>query len=161
VAYADVLDMIVGDIPESPALPKQKYIDDAADEIDSKIGFVYATPIDVSEGGSTPRPVRLLLKRLNAHLASGRYIMAATVNAEDENLNAYGKSLVESVELSLALIATGKMVLDDVEKETNVTLPRKGIPMISVADAESNVEAFYNRTANPNYPAPHGLVRQW
>lgn len=142
-AYCTTADLLIGDIRTSTALDPQKYVQDAADEIDSKIGFVYETPIPVDAASTTPRPVILLLKRLNAHLASGRMILAATIAAEDKELNAYGKRLVEDVEAALASIADGSTLLDGVVKGTLQLAPRPA-PLISNGDSESAVDAFYS-----------------
>lgn len=174
-AYCGIADLKIPDIGGGSAtLDPQKYVDDAADEMDSKIGWRYATPIDVTDPGPTPRPVRLLLKRLNAFLASGRLILALTALQEDEQLNAYGQHMVDEVDLTLAMIADGEMVLPGLELTDGTTTgelgetptnPRVTAPMISNLDAESNVEAFYDRVANPDYvygysapPAESGLI---
>ena len=152
MAYCTVADLMIGDISTSAALDPQKYVDDAADEIDSKIGFVYATPIPVADGSGTPRPVVLLLKRLNSHLATGRLILAATIPAENERLNAYGYSLVAEVMTSLDMIATRQMTLEGVSLEPTVGTVGEPVtvPLIANLDAESNVDAFYSRVTNPN-----------
>lgn len=150
MAYCEVIDLMIGDIRPSDALDPQKYVNDAADEIDSKIGFVYETPIPITGGSSAPRPVVLLLKRLNAHLATGRMILAATIASEDEQLNAYGKRLVEDCELTIAMIADGKLILDGVTPGEMARPPRP-VPLLLNGDDESAVDAFYDRVVNPNY----------
>lgn len=150
MAYCTVQDLLIGDIPTGGQLDPLKYVNDAADEIDSKIGFQYETPVDVA---SVPRPVVLLLKRLNAHLASGRLILAATISAEDERLNAYGQNLVDSVELTLVAIATGEQLLPGapINEETanpqDHSVSSNAFALIANLDRESHVEAFYNRVA--------------
>lgn len=152
MAYAGTVDLLVGDIPLGGALDPVKYVNDAADEIDSKIGFRYTTPVN-----STLRPVTLLLKRLNAHLATGRLVLAATISAEDERLNAYGQSLVDEVMLTLEAIASGELPLpgatinpDVPTQESTSTEPI----LMGQKDPESQVEAFYDRIAF----APGGFV---
>ena len=149
-AYCTVADLLIGDIPTSGALDPAKYVQDAADEIDSKIGFVYTTPIPVDTASGTPRPVVLLLKRINAHLASGRLILAATIPAENERLNAYGRSLVREAEEAIQAIADGLIILDGIAPG-GFALPAKPMPKILNGDAESAVDAFYDRVVNPNY----------
>lgn len=151
-AYCSTADLMIGDISTSAALDPAKYVADAADEIDSHIGFRYVTPIS-TETPPTPAPVVLLLKRLNAHLATGRLILAATVLQEDVKLNAYGQSLVDSVLLSLALISSGQMVLVDVPPApgNSADTLNPHVPLVSNGDGESAVDAFYDRVANPNY----------
>lgn len=153
MAYAAVTDLLTGAIPTPAYLSTQKYVDDAADEIDSHIGLMYATPIDVTDVESNPvvRPVRLLLKRINTYLATGRLIMAATSNGEDDNLHAYGLSLVQEANAALKSISSGEIVLTGVLPADPNALARTTGPLISNVDPESSVEAFYDRVANPNY----------
>lgn len=151
MAYCETADLLIGDLPTSLALAPLKYVNDAADEIDSKIGFVYATPIPVEVVGSVPRPVVLLLKRLNAHLATGRMVLAATLISEDKQLNAYGLSLVADCELTISQIAGGQLVLAGVTPGGLNSLPAAHVPLIANLDSESNVAAFYDRISNPNY----------
>ena len=157
-AYCTTADLLIGDIPTSAGLDPAKYVQDAADEIDSKIGFVYQTPIPVGPSDGTPRPVVLLLKRINAHLASGRLILAATIPAESERLNAYGRSLVRESEEAIQAIASGQIILDGV-LPGGLAMPAKAIPKILNGDAESSVDAFYDRVVNPHYTfqSPYGL----
>ena len=158
MAYSVVADLLTGDVPTPGYLSPQKYIDDAADEIDSKIGFIYKTPVIITEenpvGTPNPvvRPVRLLLKRLNNFLASGRLIMAVSAAGEDDRLHAYGYSLVQDATLALMQISEGKLPLDGVERldetdgEVSVTAP-----LFYNEDLESNVSAFYDRIVNPDF----------
>lgn len=155
MAYCEVTDLLTGTIPTPTALNPTKFVSDAADEIDSKIGMIYATPVVITDtvaGQPNPvvRPVRLLLKRLNVHLASGRLIMAAAANMEDTQLHAYGWSLVKEATDTLTAIAAGELNLVGVEPAEGATASVT-TPLISNLDAESNVEAFYDRIANPSY----------
>lgn len=166
MSYCTETDLLIGDLPTSAALSPAKYVSDAADEIDSKIGFVYTTPIivDPNDPNVVSRPVRLLLKRINAHLASGRMILAATIPAEDERLNAYGATLVAESELAIAQIADGTIPLEGVPTEPTTAPKKTTSPLLANVDAESNVEAFYDRIGNPNYsfgyaPGSSGFVR--
>lgn len=151
MAYCTVADLLIGDISTSAELSPEKYVNDAADEIDSKIGFRYTTPIP----GSAPRPVLLLLKRLNSHLASGRLILAATISANQEELNAYGASLVNDAQLTLEAIASGEMRLPgapinpDTAVVVDPTDPANYPILHSNLDAFSQVEAFYDAVTNP------------
>lgn len=147
MAYCEVVDLLIGDIPTGGALDPQKYVNDAADEIDSKIGFRYATPVDTD---AAPRPVTLLLKRINAHLASGRLILAATITVEDKQLNAYGQSLVDGAQFAIEQIATGVSLLPDVPASPTAGDIGNRQKIVSAnVDPESNVEAFYDRIARP------------
>lgn len=152
MAYSETTDLLTGNVPTPAYLSPQKYVDDAADEIDSKIGFTYETPIDVTDSSSNPvsRPVRLLLKRINNFLASGRLLLAVDAGAETDRVHAYGLYLVKEAEESLYAICEGKVNLEGAE-----LLPtdqaRVTAPLIKNVDEESNVESFYDRISNPNY----------
>lgn len=158
MAYSEVADLLTGNIPTPEYLSPQKYVNDAADEIDSKIGFLYKTPVVITEenppGTPNPvvRPVRLLLKRLNNFLASGRLLMAASAGGEDDRVHAYGWSLVQDATLALMQISEGKIPLEGVEPvdgdTDGVTITA---PLIYNEDAESNVSAFYDRIVNPDF----------
>lgn len=151
MAYCATTDLINGDIPLPPYVDKEKVVQDAADEIDSNIGFIYKTPVDVTENGPTPRPVRLLLKRINSHLATGRLIMALDSSGQDDRLHAYGYSLVQNALAALAEIAAGKIVLADVPAADENADKRVTAVIVNNKDEESAVDAFYDRIANPAY----------
>ena len=149
-AYSSPSDMILGGIPVGTGVndDREKYVQDAADEIDSIIGFRYKTPVTFPV--NTPRPVQLLLKRLNNWLASGRLILAKASPVENQALHAYGKSLVDDALATLQQIASGDILLENVELAPGNEPTQTG-PMISNVDPESNVEAFYDRVINPDY----------
>jgi len=152
MAYSETTDLLTGNVPTPAYLDPQRYVNDAADEIDSKIGFVYETPIDITDSSSNPvsRPVRLLLKRINNFLASGRLLLAVDAGAETDRVHSYGLYLIQEATASLDLIAQGKVDLDGAEllpaDQASVTAP-----LLYNEDSESNVESFYNRIANPAY----------
>ena len=147
-AYCATTDLLTGDIPTSTLLDPAKYVDDASDEMDSKIGFKYAIPI--SKNSPTPDPVVLLLKRICVHLATGRLIMAATISVEGTQLHAYGKSLVMGAQIAISDIVEGRLLLAGVE-ESGLDAYNAHIPYIANKDTESAVDAFYDRVSNPGY----------
>jgi hypothetical protein len=136
-------------------MSKEQYVNDAADEIDSKIGFVYETRVDTSDTSTVVKPVRLLLKRLNVFLASGRLLMAAAAAKEETQVHAYALSLVREAEATLEMIAKGQLPLDGALKVDAGTTENLTGPMQYNKDTESNVDAFYDRIANPRYWYPY------
>lgn len=151
--YSAVEDMLIGQTALPKGLDPQKYVDDAADEIDSAIGFIYLTPVDMSDTSPVIRPVRLLLKRLNNHLATGRFITAISSNSQRTDLQPYGASLIREVLAVLQQIQNGELALTGaplLPALPGEELPPTG-PLIYNVDPESQVEAFYDRIANPNY----------
>lgn len=143
--YSTVADLLLGDMPVAISVNKQKFVNDAADEVDTVIGTRYTTPIDMTEAGPVQRPARLFVKRVTNHLATGRMILALAAGGEDVNLHAYGWSLVNGALAALESIANGSY---DLPGATPITTPgsdtpRVTAPTVTNVDAESGVEAFY------------------
>lgn len=151
--YSEESDLLVGDMPLPKGMRPQKYVDDATNEIDSVIGFIYKTPVPMLDDSPAVRPTRLLLKRLANMLATGRLIMAMTTGGQRLELHAYGADLVRQAVATLAQIGSGEIVLAGAELLDPVAGddPAFTGPQIANVDDESNVEAFYDRVANPNY----------
>lgn len=160
--YSATTDMLTGSIPTPAYLDPAKYVADAQDEIDSKLGFVYVTPFDVSEDSAMERPARLLLKRISNFLATGRLLFAVASPSEDTELHAYAARLVSDALTSLDRIAAGEIVLEGAGRREVDTGPVT-TPLIANKDPESNVDAFYDRVASPpsfpNPPAAYSPLR--
>lgn len=152
MSYSEVGDMLTGNIPVSTPIA-QKYVNDAADEIDSVIGKVYKTPVNMDPGptetppgtGTMTRPSRLLLKRVSNWIASGRLMLATSAGGEDDQLHAYALYLVTSATTVLMSIARGEVELEGAEKIDPEGDEGVYGPLISNVDPESNVEALYDR----------------
>jgi hypothetical protein len=154
--YSATTDLLIGNIPLPATLTPQKYVDDAADEIDSIIGFKYQTPIDMSDLGAVAKPARLLMKRLSNWLATGRIILAVDAAGEDNNLHAYGLKLVSDASAVLQAIADGSVVLEGATTLSDPDDASAGLrraPAIANVDSESIVEAFYAALDPNNYSA--------
>lgn len=150
--YSLVTDMLNGNIPFPASLNKQKFVDDAADEIDSVIGTKYVTPINMNDLGPVSRPSRLLLKRISVWLSTGRSILAVAGGGEDVQLHAYGLKLVNDATLALQAIGNGEVLLDGATTITdpdNASAGLRRAPVIANVDPVSNVEAFMEYF-NPN-----------
>lgn len=158
MGYCEVEDLLIGDMPVGASTPRQKYIDDATDEIDSAIGVRYITPLNLTESdpeteweNPIPRHIRLHIKRIASHLASGRLILAISAGGEDYQLQAYGRSLVEQALGALKEIVSGMLDLEGaVENPSNVDSRPRG-PVGQFADSESLVDRFYQFTGG-QYP---------
>lgn len=152
MAYSEPEDLLTGAIPTPAYLSPAGYVNDAADEIDSKLGFIYVTPIDLDETDDATRPARLLLKRINNFLATGRLLMAVASPEEDNQVHAYASRLIAEANSALNDIAKGDIDLgaDKLPAQVEPVVT----PLVVYGDAESNVEAFYDRVANPDYHFP-------
>lgn len=143
--YSAVSDLLVGDLLISNKVDKAKFVTDAADEIDSKLGFRYKIPLTpIPPATVLPIHQILLLKGINNKLASGRLILTLDITAEDRSLHAYGLRLVTEAMNDLMLIANG-----DIDLTVDPLLPANEddskVPAIKNFDAESGVDAFYNQ----------------
>lgn len=141
-AYCEVTDLLTGDIPIPSYLSDQKFVDDAADEIDSMLGFTYSTPITMVDIAAN-RPARLLLKRINSHLATGRLLMAAAASDEDTTLHAYAKSLVDQSLITLSRLANREVILIGATLFPEAGTPPTG-PLQYNKDPVSIVDTFYD-----------------
>lgn len=158
--YCEEKDLLVGvDIPLPAYVDKAQVVRDAADEIDSMIGFLYKTPIDISGSANVEkyRPTVLLLKRINRFLASGRLVLAAAASGEESQLHAYGADLVNQALTTLNMIVERRILLEGalpatVDNEANVQVSRGFIYNL---DGESLVEHFYDNILNAA-PRPRG-----
>ena len=122
------------------SLSKEKFIDFAAGDMDSKLGYRYVTPID-----TTALPVHQLqlLMSINAKLATGRLIMATAVGGEDTAVHQYALYLVKEAEMDLMSIANGQVDLVAVEvDEDGNTLP--GIDNPTIADPFARTPTAWN-----------------
>lgn len=144
MAYSEAADMLLGEIPPPTSAVADKYVNDAADEIDSKLGLRYVTPISI-DAEPKNRASKLLLKRLNNWLASGRYVMAQSVTSELQQVHAYGAQLVRDATKALDAIVSGEYSLQGAQFLDTDDIGKSG-PVIFNLDAESGVESFYGLT---------------
>lgn len=151
MAYSEASDLLTGSIPTPQYLSPDGFVNDAADEIDSKLGFVYQTPIQLSEADPEQRPAALLLKRINNFIATGRLLMAVASPDEETRIHAYAEHLIAEAYASLDLILKGEIELGSDLPRVEQPVEPEVLPLVVYGDAESNVEAFYDRVANPDY----------
>lgn len=149
MSYCVLADLLTGNIPTPAALNAQKFVDDAADEMDSYLGQKYTTPVVLLSTDPAQRAGNLMLKRINSHLATGRLILAVSAGGEDKVLNAYGKSLVDESVAALAELTAGQYVLVGATPLSGDTVVNTNAPKISNLDATSRVEDFYDMLENP------------
>lgn len=157
--YCALTDLLKGDLE----LPRymgdgSSFVNLAAEDIDARIGHMYITPVAISDSEPKNRPSKLLLKRINALLASGRMLLDIATAGESTDLHAYGRSLVKEALDLLEKIVSGEMILrgaetiDEDSDDKNFTGP-----VITNEDPISMVEAFYknhNPLTGPMYPQP-------
>lgn len=165
MAYCEKEDLLVGDIPLAPKYGDgTSFVELAADEIDAEIGHRYLTPVSFDESSAekvaVARPSKLLLKKINQLLASGRIILDMAAGGEDRGLQAYGKSMwLEASEL-LEKICDGKIALNGAELLGGEDAAANDNTRVSIHqdDGYSLVQTFYDRYSTPLWPQSPPMI---
>ncbi len=155
-AYCVVEDLLLGDVTVGGTVNRQLYVDQAAEEMDSKLGWIYKTPIDLDGAPADPpdqpealpalpRHEALLLKVINAKIATARLIMAVSINEEGNSVHAYALRLLKEGNDELLLIANGAVLLSAPRNESTPDEISR-VPGIINEDIESLLDPFYNTT---------------
>jgi hypothetical protein len=142
-AYCDKEDLLLGDLEVGPSVALETYVNAAAEEMNSRLGFVYKVPIE-------PKPPEtalathegLLLKDINRKLATGRLILAMAQAGEDNNEHAYGASLVKDALYSLNLLTSRQIDLVTAVLAEGNTAGGDTSPLVHNHDEESLVDGF-------------------
>lgn len=164
--YCTKDDLLTGDIPLAGKYGDgSTFVQFAADEIDSQIGHIYTTPVQFDE--STPqlaaaaRPAKLLLKKINTLLASGRIILDMAAGGEDRELHAYGRSMWQEAVDLLGEIKSGRIPLVGAPQLGSTADDKNTAVSIIQADSQSMVESFYNRFSQPAFFPPSPPIRPY
>jgi hypothetical protein len=155
-AYCAVDDLLTGDI-RFPARHGngEGMIKSTAEEIDVRIGHLYTTPIVI---GADPkyRPATLVLKKINAFLASGRLLMDFAAAEEDHETQAYARSLLKEANGLLDMIANGQIALNGAVKNVDEESKAGNKLIMHNEDSRSLVETFY-RSGQGQYVGQAGF----
>ena len=147
MAYCADTDLALGDIVLPTWLVKSQWIERAAEEIDSRLGFIYKVPL-VSAGApqtfaALATHEKALIKGINWKLATGRIILALDSGGEDVALHAYGRSLVLEAINDLMQVANGVVSFPDAALNVDsVTNGPNMTPSATNADEFSLVDAW-------------------
>lgn len=155
--YSIVGDLLIGDLLISASVDKQSFVNDAADEMDSKLGYIYKLPLEpVSPATQLPDFQVKLLKSINNRLASGRLILTLDIAGEGSQLHAYGWSLVRDARADLMRIANGDVDLYAVRSDVDLGKIPSRTPAIHNYDSESLVTVYENtiHRSDPWYARP-------
>lgn len=149
MAYSEVGDLLIGNVPLPPYINGETYIQNAAEEIDAVIGMLYVTPVQIADSPDT-RASRLILKKANNMLASGRIIMAMDAGGQDSELHKYGRYLVSEAEKIVQAISSGTIFL--VGATSLGTATGGTAPVIVNAEDKSQVDSFYDNYKPSLFP---------
>lgn len=171
MAYSEVSDLLLGPVLVSQSVDKQKFINQAAEDMDAKLGWIYDLPLSPqrAEGApyTDPQPdadpendwkalplhERLLLKGINNKLASGRLLLTLDIAGEGTTLHAYGWQLVREANAELLIISNGEVFLHAQGTEGSADqVDESRTPSVQNHDEESLMLGFENnvmRRSNP------------
>lgn len=155
-AYCTTDDLLLGDLVVGRSVSPETYVNAAADEMNSKLGFIYKVPIEPNSSYDPPFTVlatheKLLLKDINVKLASGRLILAQAQGSEDGQEHAYGASLIRDALNSLYLLTSREVILSTAAPADNTTLLAEcPAPSIHNADDESLLLGFEETVMRSN-----------
>lgn len=162
--YSDPEDVLVGTDLALPADDTiDRFVKDAAKEIDSRLGFKYVTPLKftrivngsvteiIEDDPSTYTPSYLLINRLSNFIASGRYILAASSPEEQNGIHQYGNKLLRDAEAILSQITSNRadLELEEIPVESNES--PYGL-LVSNREQQSFVQRFEDQPTNYNNP---------
>jgi hypothetical protein len=161
-AYCAEEDLRTGDIAEPSYTSRVQYIKNAAEEIDTALGHLYVTPLNIDPDAKY-RPARLYVKKINWLLASGRMLTDVAAAGEMDNLHAYGKRLLDEAQVMLNQLVSGEVFLagaELIEPDPDAAKDWTG-PAIFNEDPVSLVQQFYEGRSPYNlgvpgmYPMPY------
>lgn len=147
--YSTISDLFVGDITIDTAT-KQQHVDRAADEVDSRLGFMYVTPFTQ---GALSRPGWLFIQRLANFIASGRLLLEIDQAGEGMMIHAYGKRLLDDAEECISYVLDGKIDLLPTDPSDPDIQAVHGATVRNL-DPYSQVEAFYGWASIPAWATP-------
>lgn len=164
MAYSEVGDLLLGDLIIAESVDRQKFVDLAAREINSKLGWIYELPLHpagtdpVTDTSWTSLPAHEAdtLRDINNRLASGRLILSLAIGGEEVQLHALGWHYVNSALEDLMVIANGTVDLTAVRIGADSSSFRDIAPSISQYDDESLLLGFEQGVmkSNPWYTEP-------
>lgn len=142
-------DMLVGDVV-TPSGTRDKFLDDAENEMLVHLTQYYATPLP--DNASLPEHILRLLKQTHARLASGRMLLALATSSEDESLHAYGLSLLTDARSDLMRLGTQTPIPGASAADNNGgEVDNDRTPLVLNADTASPFAAFADYTSNAGF----------
>lgn len=162
--YSDPADVLLGTDMAMPADDTvERFVKDAAKEIDSRLGFKYVTPLRFTrivngsvtkvdpEDETTYTPSFLLINRLSNFIASGRLLLASAAPEENSSIHQYGNKLLRDAEAILSQITSNRADLEVEEIDTSDAETPYGL-LVANRDRKSYVKAFEEQPMNYSNP---------
>ena len=143
---AEKQDLLLGDVTLGSSLDPEDFLRKAAEEMDAKIGQEWELPLP-----ALPVEIATLLRVTQAHIATGRILLAQPMNAGTEDMNRYGASLV-----TRALADLGSWIdsQPDIDGATRVRAGDATGPTITNSENRSGFDVFDQFTSGQSMPVP-------
>ena len=152
IGYCEPSDIDLGGMALPNPDPRTGFIASATDEMNAKLGLLYAVPIDTE---TILEHERLMLKVICYKIASGRMLATYSIPEEGGSVHAYAKRLLDEGMSELHMVANGDYVLsaakpdlvaDDLSPDgSGVAAMGARTPSVYNPDSESAVTAFNNQ----------------
>lgn len=111
------------------------------EELELALAGTYVTPIVFAGEPAAIEISKMALKRINANISAGRFLLSSTSGAQQEELHTYGNYLVSQGHAMIAEVLDGNPALA-AEKSGGGGSGIGAAPLAMFADAGSQVEAF-------------------
>lgn len=142
----------MGDIQAGSNVNLDAFVQNASDEMDSKLGFLYEVPFVQAHFAPW---VWTLIKQTANKIATGRLLLALNSGGEASAENAYGAGLLKEGLTALQEMVTGSMVLPGATPVASPSSTDGNGPTILVADQFSGVDTFYSNVMDPPLVPPY------
>lgn len=165
VNYCATTDITLPHVVDAAPDDLNRFIRNACDEIDGKLGLLYEVPLPFD---SMVYHEKMLIKTIATKLAMGRYILSVT--ADEAAMHSYGLRLIQEGLDELHIIAGGEIALrvpqqdwDDVPgipDEAGAGAIGARTPTSIIVDSESLLNGFNQTVLNgrPYYVRPDDAV---
>ncbi len=148
MAYCTTADLMLGALATTipPSIDKEVFVSMAAEHMDARLGPRYKVPVrPFPPATELPYAERVLLKSINAKMATGRIILTITYPNDEGRLNAYGQRLLAESDLELAAIANGDVLIKAPGPDVITVGPQPDDP--ELADPLARIPGVLNRDA--------------
>jgi len=115
----------------------------ASNELDSKLGVRYVTPIVASVSDPVQQPTAYWLSTVTAMIAAARFMLSTAAPGSQETANNYGVYLLATAEGLIKEVISGQRDLIGIIEVGDTGQKYKG-PAIINEDAYSQVDVYYD-----------------
>jgi|SRR6187431_2194660 len=115
----------------------------SANELDSKLGARYVTPIVASASDPVQQPTAYWLQNVSSMIAAGRFMLSTSAPGSQDTANNYGMYLLNMANAAISEVLTGQRDLVGIAEQGDTGQEFKG-PAVINGDAYSQVDLYYD-----------------